>query len=50
MCDDRKRILSPLTGRKKHKAWNKTGEKYMSEESRQNLAETDRGSYCNQEE
>ena len=50
MSDGRKRILSPFTGRKKRKAWNKTGEKYMSEESRQNLAETDRGSYCNQEE
>ena len=50
MSDGRKRILSPLTGRKKRKAWNKTGEKYMSEESRQNLAETDRGSYYNQEE
>ena len=31
-------------------AWNKTREKYMREEKRQNLAETDRGSYCNQEE
>ena len=50
MSDGRKRILSPFTGRKKRKAWNKTGEKYMSEESRQNLAETDRGSYYNQEE
>ena len=47
MSDGRKRILSPFTGRKKRKAWNKTGEKYMSEESRQNLAETDRGSYYN---
>ena len=50
MSDGRKRILSLFTGRKKRKAWNTTGEKYMSEESRQNLAETDRGSYCNQEE
>ena len=50
MSDGRKRILSPFTGRKKRKAWNKTGEKYMSEESRQNLAETDRESYYNQEE
>ena len=50
MSDGRKRILSPFTGRKKRKAWNKTGEKYMSEESRQNLAETYRGSYYNQEE
>ena len=47
MSDDRKRILSPLTRRKKRKAQNKTGEKYMSEESRQNLAETDRGSCYN---
>ena len=43
MSDGRKRILSPFTGRKKRKAWNKSGEKYMSEESRQNLAEKDRG-------
>ena len=34
----------------KSKAWKKTGEKYISKESRQNLAETDRGSYYNQEE
>ena len=45
-----KRILSPFTRRKKRKAWNKTREKYMPEERRQNLAETDRGSYYNQEE
>ena len=43
MSDGRKRILSPFTGRKKRKAWNKTEEKYMFEESRQSLAETDRG-------
>ena len=43
MSDGRK--LSPSTGRKKRKAWNKTREKYMPEERRQNLAETDRGSY-----
>ena len=30
---------------KKRKAWNKTREKYMPEKWRQNLAETDRGSY-----
>ena len=29
MPDGRKRILSPFTGRKKRKAWNKTKEKYM---------------------
>ena len=46
MSDGHKRILSPLTWRKKRKAWNKTREKYMPEERRQNLAETDRGSYC----
>ena len=50
MSDGRKPILSSFTGHKKRKAWNKTGEKYMSEESRQSLAETDRGSYYNQEE
>ena len=50
MSGGRKRILSPFTGRKKRKAWNKTREKYMPEERRQNLAETDRGSYNNQEE
>ena len=50
MSDGCKPILSPFTVRKKRKAWNKTREKYMSEESRQNLVETDRGSYCNQEE
>ena len=41
MFSGRKRILSPLTWRKKRKAWNKTREKYMPEERRQNLAETD---------
>ena len=46
-----KQILSPFTGCKKRKAWNKTTEKYMPEERRrQNLAETDRGSYHKQEE
>ena len=33
MSDGRKLILSPLTGRKKQKAWNKTKEKYMSEKT-----------------
>ena len=42
--------MSPFTGRKNGKAWNKTREKYLPEERRQNLAERDRGSYCNQEE
>ena len=45
MSGGQKRILSPLTWHKKWKAWNKTREKYMPEEGRQNLAETDRGSY-----
>ena len=49
MSGGRKQILSPFTGRKKRKAWNKTREKYMPEERRQNLAETDWGSYNNQE-
>ena len=50
MSAGRKRIPSLSTGRKKRKAWNKTRAKYMPEEGRQNLAETDRGSYYNQEE
>ena len=41
----RKQILSPFTGRKNQKAWNKTKEKYIPEEIRQKLAEADRGSY-----
>ena len=50
MSAGRKRILSSFTGRKKRKAWNKTRERYMPEKRRQHLAETDRGSYYNQEE
>ena len=46
----RKQILSPFTAHKKQKSWNNTKEKYMPEERRQNLAETDRGSFYNQEE
>ena len=42
MSDGRKLILSPFTGRKKRKAWNKAREKYMPEEKRQNLAEAER--------
>ena len=49
MPDGRKRILSPFTGCKKRKAWDKTREKYMPVERRQNLAETDRGSYYKEE-
>ena len=45
MSDGRKLILSPFTGRKKRKVWNKTREKYMPEERIQNLVETDRRSY-----
>ena len=45
-----KRILSPFTGRETRKAWNKTREKYLPVKRRQNLAETDRGSYYNIEE
>ena len=40
---------SPSTGRKKRKPWNKTREADMPEERRQNLAETDGGSYYKQE-
>ena len=43
MSGGRKRILSPSTGRKNGKAWNKTREKYMPVKGRQNLAETGRG-------
>ena len=42
--------MSPFPGPKKQKAWNNTREKYMPDERRQNLAETDRGSFFNQEE
>ena len=49
MSDDRKRILCPFTGRKKWKAWNKTREKYMPENRRQNLPETGRGSNYKEE-
>ena len=45
MVDGCKLILSPFTGRKKRKDQNKTREKYIAEERRQNLAKTDRGSY-----
>ena len=45
----RKRILGPFTGRKKRKAWNKIRAKYMPVKRRQNLAETDQGSYYREE-
>ena len=50
MSAGHKRILSPFTRRKKQKSWNNARAKYMSEERRQNLAETDRGPYYNQKE
>ena len=40
-----KQILSPFTGSKKQKAWNKTREKCMPKEKKQNLSETDRRPY-----
>ena len=49
MPDGRKRILVPFTGRKKRKAWNETRVKYMPVKRRQNLAETDKGSYYKEE-
>ena len=49
MTDGSKRILSPFTGRKKWKAWNKTREKYMPVKRQQNLAVTGRGSYYKEE-
>ena len=49
MPDDRKRILGPFTGLKTRKAWNKTRVKYMPVKRRQNLAETDKGSYYKEE-
>ena len=45
MSVGRKLVLSPFTGCKKWKAWNKSRAKYMPEERRQSLAETDRGSH-----
>ena len=41
MFDGHILILSPFTERKKRKPWNKTGEKYMPEVRKQNVAETD---------
>ena len=49
MFDGRTRILSPFTGRKKRKAWDKTREKNMPVKRRKHLAETGRGSYCKEE-
>ena len=50
MSDSCKRILSPFTGCKKRKAWNNTREKYMPVKRRQNLAETDIGSFYKEEQ
>ena len=49
MSDGLKRTLSSFTECKKWKAWNKAREKYMPLKRRQNLAETDRGSYYKEE-
>ena len=40
MSGGHKQILSPFTGHKKRKVQNNTREKYMPEEKRQNLAQT----------
>ena len=48
MLDGCKLILSPFTGRKKQRAWNKTREKYMPVKRKQ--IKTDRGSYYNKED
>ena len=50
MSGGRKWFLSLFMGHKKQKVWNKTREKYMPEGRRQNLAETDRGSYYKHKE
>ena len=47
MSDGRKLILSPFTGHKKRKAWNKTREKHMPVKRRQ--VETNTVSYYNKE-
>ena len=41
--------MSPFIGCKKRKAWKRTREKYMPLKRRQNLAETDWGSYYKEE-
>ena len=50
MSDGHKLILSPFTGRKKRKAWNKAREKYMPVKRRQDLVQTDRASYYSKED
>ena len=49
MYGGHKQILSAFTGCKKRKAWNKTRENIWRNKE-EKLAETDRGSYYNQEE
>ena len=50
MSDGRKLILSSFTGCKKRKAWNKTTEKYMPEERKQNLVKQTGDHIAKQEE
>ena len=50
MSDRRKLILTPFTGRKKNEKYNMIKEKYIPVKRRQNLVETDRGSYCNKDD
>ena len=45
MSDSRKRVLTPFSGCKKWKVWNKARKKYISLKRKQSLAESDRGSY-----
>ena len=49
MSDGPQLILSPFTGCKERKAWNKTREKYMPVKRRQKQIETDRVPYYNRE-
>ena len=50
MSDGRKLILAPFTGRKKNEKYNIIKEKYIPVKRRQNVAETDRGSFYNKED
>ena len=50
MSHGRKQILSLFTGCKKRRTWYNTREIYKPLKGRQNLAETDKGSYYNKEE
>ena len=42
MSDGCKQILSPFTGRKKRKAWNKIKDKHIPAKRRQNITETNK--------